>query len=61
MSRRRPHPKKTPPARPHAADKKAWERPRILSREPLEGVAVVCIGAEAKSDPFVCPGGPITS
>lgn len=60
--RHRPHPPQTSePGAANAGDKRAWERPRILSREPLEGVAVVCIGGTAKSDVFVCPGGPITS
>jgi hypothetical protein len=41
---------------------KRYERPRILSREPLEAVAAVCAPAPpAKSNPGLCPQGPITS
>jgi hypothetical protein len=41
--------------RPYAA-------PRILSREPLEAVAAVCSPAPpAKSNPGLCPSGPISS
>ncbi|MEA2602880.1 MAG: hypothetical protein QOF89_3872 [Acidobacteriota bacterium] len=44
-----------PPGRP-------YERPRILSREPLEAVAAVCSPAGvAKSNPGLCPSGPISS
>jgi hypothetical protein len=39
-----------------------WERPRILSREPLEAVAAVCSPrGVAKSNPGLCPSGPISS
>ncbi len=39
-----------------------WERPRILSREPLEAVAAVCSPAGvAKGNPGLCPQGPISS
>ncbi len=39
-----------------------WERPRILSREPLEAVAAVCAPhPPAKGNPGVCPSGPISS
>lgn len=42
--------------------KRRYERPRILSREPLEAVAAVCAPAPpAKSNPGVCPSGPISS
>jgi hypothetical protein len=46
----------TPGARrPYAA-------PRVLSREPLESVAAVCSPAPpAKSNPGLCPSGPISS
>lgn len=37
-----------------------WERPRILWREPLEGVAVVC-SPPGKADAVSCPLGPINS
>jgi len=47
------------PAGPHP---KPYERPRILSREPLEAVAAVCAPAPpAKSNPGLCPSGPISS
>jgi hypothetical protein len=39
-----------------------YERPRILSRESLEAVAAVCAPSPpAKSNPGVCPSGPISS
>ncbi len=39
-----------------------YERPRILSREPLEAVAAVCAPAGvAKGNPGLCPSGPISS
>jgi hypothetical protein len=42
--------------------KRRYERPRILSREPLEAVAAVCAPAPpAKSNPGFCPQGPISS
>ena len=42
--------------------RKPYERPRILSREPLEAVAAVCAPTPpAKSNPGVCPSGPISS
>jgi hypothetical protein len=42
--------------------RRAYERPRILSREPLEAVAAVCSPAGvAKSNPGLCPSGPISS
>ena len=45
----------TPAGRP-------YERPRILSREPLEAVAAVCSPpGVAKSNPGLCPSGPISS
>jgi hypothetical protein len=41
---------------------RCWERPRILSREPLEAVAAVCAPAGvAKGNPGLCPQGPISS
>lgn len=39
--------------------KRRYERPRILSREPLEAVAAVC--TPGKVHPAVCPSGPISS
>ena len=42
--------------------RRRYERPRILSREPLEAVAAVCAPSPpAKSNPGVCPSGPISS
>ena len=42
--------------------KRPWERPRILSREPLEAVAAVCAPSPpAKGNPGFCPSGPISS
>lgn len=61
MSHRPPAAKTPEGEAQRPAAKKVWERPRILSREPLEGVAVVCSGATAKSDPGFCSIGPITS
>jgi hypothetical protein len=37
-----------------------YERPRILSREPLEAVAAICTPT-GKSVPGLCPMGPISS
>lgn len=43
-------------------DEPRWERPRILSRESLEAVAAVCAPRPpAKSNPGLCPAGPISS
>jgi hypothetical protein len=42
--------------------KRCYERPRILSREPLEAVAAVCAPAPpAKANEGMCPSGPISS
>ena len=39
-----------------------YSAPRILSREPLEAVAAVCAPSPpAKSNPGLCPSGPISS
>jgi hypothetical protein len=40
--------------------KKPYEPPRILSREPLEAVAVVC-SPPGKANPGACSTGPISS
>ena len=41
---------------------RCYERPRILSREPLEAVAAVCAPRPpAKGNPGLCPTGPISS
>jgi hypothetical protein len=43
-------------------EKKAYERPQILYRAPLEAMAAVCAPSPpAKSNPGVCPSGPISS
>ncbi len=48
------------PASPRS--KRAWVRPRILSREPLEAVAAVCAPSPpSKGNPGLCPSGPISS
>lgn len=45
-----------------AADKRPYEAPRVLSREPLEAVAAVCSPAPpSKANPGACPAGPISS
>jgi hypothetical protein len=50
------------PGETGARPKRAWERPRILSREPLEAVAAVCAPSPpAKGNPGLCPSGPISS
>jgi hypothetical protein len=49
---------------PHAGAplKRAYERPQILHREPLEVMASVCAPhPPAKGNPGVCPQGPISS
>jgi hypothetical protein len=52
----------TPAAAAGARPKRPWERPRILSREPLEAVAAVCAPSPpAKGNPGLCPSGPISS
>jgi hypothetical protein len=49
-------------APPVPEGKKAYEAPRILSREPLEAVAAVCAPTPpAKANPGQCPLGPISS
>ena len=43
-------------------EKPRWIAPRVLSREPLEAVAAVCAPSPpAKSNPGLCPSGPISS
>lgn len=61
----------TPPEAPASNDpsspsglrgRRAYVRPRILSREPLEAVAAVCAPSPpAKGNPGICPSGPISS
>jgi hypothetical protein len=42
--------------------KRPYQRPRILSREPLEAVAAICAPAPpAKGNPVACSQGPIAS
>jgi len=58
--------RQTTPANERAASprmtRRPYERPRILSREPLEAVAAVCAPhPPAKSNPGMCPSGPISS
>mgnify|MGYP006908204713 CR=1 FL=1 len=47
--------------KPEATEKRPYRPPRILSRESLEAVAVVCTDASAKADPYACPSGPLNS
>lgn len=44
-----------------AEPKKIYRRPEILYRQPLEASAVVCTAPGAKSNPGMCPSGPINS
>jgi hypothetical protein len=42
--------------------RKPYAPPRILSREPLEAMAAICAPRPpAKSNPGLCPRGPINS
>ncbi|HEX8155033.1 MAG TPA: hypothetical protein VF698_18005 [Thermoanaerobaculia bacterium] len=42
--------------------RRKYERPRILSREPLEVMAAVCAPRPpAKTNPGFCPQGPVNS
>ena len=42
--------------------KKPYQPPAILYREPLEAMAAVCAPAPpSKSNPGLCPSGPISS
>ena len=49
--------KKPNTQQPSSDRKKSYEAPKILCREPLEAMAVVC----GKADPGSCPLGPINS
>jgi len=50
------------PPVPPASRRKRYEPPRILSREPLEAMAALCSPRGiAKSNPGLCPRGPINS
>jgi hypothetical protein len=47
---------------PAAPARRAYERPRILYREPLEAMAAVCSPSPpAKGNPGFCSQGPISS
>ncbi|HEV8630247.1 MAG TPA: hypothetical protein VGV61_08015 [Thermoanaerobaculia bacterium] len=61
MSRR--HEAESPTAaQPGTPSRRAYEAPRILSRQPLEHVAAVCAPSPpAKGNPGLCPSGPISS
>lgn len=51
-----------PPASEPAKKRKPYTPPRILSREPIEAMAAVCAPTPpAKSNPGLCPRGPINS
>lgn len=42
--------------------KKAYERPQVIYRAPLEAMAAVCAPSPpSKSNPGLCPSGPISS
>ncbi len=41
--------------------KRAWQTPRILSRERLEALAVFCGSGTGKETPASCPIGPLMS
>ena len=43
------------------SERKAYEKPQIVYREPLEAVATACGAPPAKGDPGSCPIGPISS
>jgi hypothetical protein len=52
----------TPAGKASMRPKRPWQRPHILSREPLEAVAAVCAPSPpAKGNPGFCPSGPISS
>lgn len=44
-----------------AVEKKAYEPPRIVYREPLEAVATACVPPGGKADAVNCSTGPILS
>jgi len=51
-----------PEAEPGTGTVTAYERPRILYREPLETIAALCAPSPpAKGSPGTCPRGPISS
>jgi hypothetical protein len=47
---------------PGGGGRRPYHRPRILDRQPLEVMASVCAPTPpAKSNPGLCPQGPISS
>lgn len=42
-------------------EKKTYEAPAILSREPLEAIAADCLASGGKTNSGACPSGPINS
>lgn len=48
-------------SRSEGVEREPYEPPRIVYREPLETVALICTPPPGKGDPFVCSGGPISS
>jgi hypothetical protein len=53
----------TSTAKPDSHDKrKAYEKPQVVYRAPLEAMAAVCAPRNvAKGNPGLCPQGPISS
>jgi hypothetical protein len=41
--------------------RKPYSPPRILSREPLEAMALICRSASSKANSGACPRGPVNS
>jgi hypothetical protein len=49
-------------ARENKIEKKAYEKPQVIYRAPLEAMASVCAPSPpARSNPGLCPSGPISS
>lgn len=62
MTQRAENSTELPQGEPAARAVAAYERPRILYREPLETIAALCAPAPpAKGSPGTCPRGPISS
>ena len=53
----------SPPSTPESeTGKKAYEKPQVIYRAPLEAMASVCAPSPpSKSNPGLCPQGPISS
>ena len=49
------------PPTPPAGARRRYERPRIISREPLEAMAAVCTPGIGKTSRTSCPNKPIAS